>query len=256
MLYNNHITFTRGNKSVQRGFKMLIQKVDEVVKDHGIKCVLYGASGVGKTTQIKTLVAEGYKVLVVSAESGLLSLSGTKVDMIDISTNDKGETIAPAKRFERLLEVYKFLSGTKHGYDTIVLDSLTELNQCLLETLREKHTDPKDTLKMFGENSQVMQKMIKAFRDLDLNVVLIALASLEKDDLGRRFTTIDVVGKVAGAIPPLFDEVLYMFSDDKGVRQILTTNTDKTVAKDRSGKLTMVEEANLGKIFKKIKGGQ
>lgn len=235
---------------------MLIQKVDEVVRDHGVKCILYGSSGIGKTSQIKTLVAEGYKVLVISAESGLLSLAGTKVDMIDISTNDKGEAVAPSKRFERLLEVYKFLHQTKHAYDTIVLDSLTELNSCLLEALREKYTDPKDTLKMFGDNSVVMQKMIKAFRDLDLNVVLIALASAEKDDLGRRFTTIDVVGKVANAIPPLFDEVLYMYSDDKGTRNILTNQTDKVIAKDRSGKLAMTEEANLGKIFKKIKGGQ
>jgi phage nucleotide-binding protein len=235
---------------------MLIQKVDEVVKDHGIKCVLYGASGVGKTTQIKTLVSEGFKVLVISAESGLLSLAGTKVDMVDISTNDKGEQLPPSKRFERLLEVYKYMSSQKHGYDTIVLDSLTELNSCLLEALREKFPDAKDTLRMFGENSMIMQKMIKAFRDLEINVILIALESNEKDDVGRRFTTIDVVGKVAAAIPPLFDEVLYMFVDDKGGRQILTNKSEKTVAKDRSGKLTMVEEANLGKIFKKIKGGQ
>lgn len=232
---------------------MLIKKLDDSVSSHGIKAILYGASGVGKTTQIKTLVQEGFKPIIISAESGLLSLQGTNVDLIDISRDDKDQVIEPSKRFERLGEAYKFLNEGKHSYDTVILDSLTEINQCLMDYLRVKHPDAKDTLKMYGENAVMMNKVIKSFRDLKHNVVLIALESTEKDEIGKRYTTVDLVGKVAANVPPLFDEVLYMFINEEGGRQILTTKTEKTVAKDRSGKLDQLENANLGKLFKKIK---
>lgn len=232
---------------------MLIKKVSDAVAIQGIKAILYGASGVGKTSQVKTLVTSGFKPIIISAESGLLSLAGADVDVIDISRNDKDEVLEPSKRFERLGESFKFLSEGKHHYDTIVLDSLTEINQCLMDYLRTKYPDAKDTLKMYGDNSVMMTKVIKSFRDLKYNVVLIALESVEKDESGKRFTTVDLIGKVAANIPPYFDEVLYMFTTDEGERKILTNKTEKTVAKDRSGKLAQVEEANLGKLFKKIK---
>lgn len=232
---------------------MLIKTVNKSIEGHGIKAILYGASGAGKTSQVKTLVQSGFKPIIISAESGLLSLHGTDVDLIDISRNDKDEVIEPSKRFERLGEAYKFLAEGKHNYDTIILDSLTEINQCLMDYLRVKYPDSKDTLKMYGDNAVMMSKVIKGFRDLKYNVVLIALDSIEKDETGKRFITVDLIGKVAANVPPLFDEVLYLFIDEEGGRKILTTKTEKTVAKDRSGKLAQIEEANLGKLFKKIK---
>jgi len=232
---------------------MLIKSVNDSIQSHGIKAILYGASGVGKTTQVKTLVEEGFKPIIISAESGLLSLHGTQVDLIDISRDDKDQVLEPSKRFERLGEAYKYLAEGKHKYDTIILDSLTEINQCLMDYLRVKYPDAKDTLKMYGDNAVMMNKVIKSFRDLKYNVVLIALDSIEKDEVGKRYITIDLVGKVAANVPPLFDEVLYLFINEEGGRNILTTKTEKTVAKDRSGKLAQIETANLGKIFKKIK---
>lgn len=241
------------SKSKARRKKMLIKNTRTMAQAHGIKSILYGESGVGKTSQAKTLIDEGFKPIIISAESGLLSLAGSNIDVIDISRDDKNQILPPEKRFERLAEAYNFLLNQKHDYDTIILDSLTEINQCLMDNLRAKYPDSKDTLKMYGDNAVVMQKMIKKFRDLNYNVVLIALSSNEKDEVGRRFTTMDLVGKVAAGIPALFDTVLYMFVDENLERKILTSKTDKTTAKDRSGRLNQLEEPNLGKIFKKIK---
>jgi phage nucleotide-binding protein len=232
---------------------MLIKKAKDMNDSHGIKAILYGASGVGKTTQVKTLVDSGYKVLVISAESGLLSLGQTDVDVIDLTVDERGDKVKPENRFENLVKAYNFLETGKHKYDTIVLDSLTEINQVLLEYLRTKYPDAKNTLQMYGENSLVMNKMVKKFRDLPYNVILIALESLEKDEVGRRFIVMDLVGKVANGIPPLFDEVIYMFIEEKGDRKFLTNKTEKLMAKDRSGRLDQVEVAHLGNLLNKIR---
>lgn len=231
---------------------MLVRKASELNQLHGVKAIIYGGSGVGKTSQIKTLVKAGYKPLVLSAEGGLLSIGNTEVDVIDITKDEKGEMVKPEERFNNIVKAYDFVSKSKN-YDTIVLDSLTEINQVLMDYLRTKYPDAKNTLQMYGENALVMQKMIKKFRDLPINVVLIALDSIEKDDTGRRFVTMDLIGKVASNVPPLFDEVLYMFADENGQRKFVTNKTDKITAKDRSGKLSPVEEADLGMILNKIK---
>lgn len=232
---------------------MLIKKVDQCISSNGIKVILYGRSGVGKTSQVKCLLDEGFKPLVISAESGLLSLSGVAADVVDISKDDNDKILPLEKRYERLRDVFNYLSTQKHSYDTIVLDSLTEINQCLLDHLKVKFPDAKDSLRMFGENSAMMTKTIKSFRDLNYNVVVIALESTEKDEVGKRYTTIDLIGKVAASVPQYFDEVLYLYATESGERKFLTSSTEKVIAKDRSRKLEQVEEANLGKLLKKIR---
>jgi hypothetical protein len=237
---------------------MLIQSTDTFTDSNGIKCVLYGESGVGKTSSIATLKAAGFNPLLVSAESGTLSLKGSGISMVDISTNDKGEPVAMEDRLARLHEVFLYLKDGKHKFDTVVLDSLTEINHCVMAYLKKKHPDPKSNLVKFGENSEIMQKIVREFRDLKLNVVLIALASNDKDDIGRRYTDIDLVGKTATKIPALFDEVIYYFvtkTDKDGViRKFQCQPSDQVRAKDRSGKLSAYEDADLGKLFLKIKG--
>lgn len=221
----------------------------------GVKVLLHGFSGEGKTTQAKLLAQAGFKVIIISAESGLLSLKGEKnIAVIDISKDDNGNTIPPHQRFDRLGEAYSFLAKGEHPYDTIILDSLTELNECLIDSLKHKYPNEKDKFKLYGDNSSIMTKMIKAFRDLKYNVVLIALSTVEKDDVGRRFINIDLVGKIANGVPALFDEVIYMYSDADRKRYFLCDKTDKVMAKDRSGKLNAVEEPNLALLINKITG--
>ena len=55
------------------------------IMNNGITILVYGQSGVGKTTLIKTLPG---KVLILSAEAGLLSLRDTDIEYVDIHTMD------------------------------------------------------------------------------------------------------------------------------------------------------------------------
>jgi hypothetical protein len=106
-----------------------------------------------------------------------------------------------------------------------------------------------------------MTRLVKGFRDLEsYNVVFTALEKVETDEVKRRFVCPDVGGgKFQERLPAFFDEVFYMTitPDDQGVyRRVLLTNPASGYpAKDRSGRLALVENPNLAEIRAKILGG-
>lgn len=75
-----------------------IKKVCDIVQENGIKCLLHGFSGSGKTYSISTIPG---RVIVLSAESGLLSLKDfDNIDAIEINN------------INELREAYEFLKKT------------------------------------------------------------------------------------------------------------------------------------------------
>lgn len=218
-----------------------------------LKILVYAESGAGKTTLASTIKE---RVLVISAESGLLCLAAHSIDVIDITADDNGNMIPEEKRMIRLGDAYKYLltDECKKKYDWIFIDSLTELSQNLIKSLQVEYPDRKDSLVMYGENSKKIRSLIKSFRDLPFyNVVFTALSSIEKDENNQRYIGVDMVGKIATTVPALFDICLYLAKTEEG-RFLVTGGTEKLVAKDRSGKLSKQEPANLQVIIDKIRG--
>lgn len=219
----------------------------------GLKFLIFGEPGVGKTTLAKTVEE---KTLIISAESGLLSLAGSDIDVLDLSTDDKGVSLPKEKRLFRLAEAYKYLNEveTQKKYSWVFLDSLTEIFQNLVEQLQTEYPDSKDTIKMWGEYNKRGRSLIKSFRDLPhYNVCFTALAKEDKDENGKRFIRVDVNGGIAHQMPAFFDLVFYYYIAPDGSRKLLTGKQDNVVAKDRSGKLDKMEDPNLDAISKKIR---
>lgn len=224
------------------------------IEQQKIKAFVYGFSGAGKTSLAKTLP----KCLVISAESGLLSIANSGIDYIDISQNDSGDLIPKEKRIDRLVDVYRWLlTDDAKKYDWIMLDSLSEIGQCLVDRLRKEFPDKKDTLAMWGEYANKMRDLVKSFRDLpNHNVVIVSLAVVEKDENGKRFAAVDLQGSISQKIAGYFDLFLYLHTakqDDGSIkRELICQSEDWVIAKDRSGILSQREEADLGKIAGKI----
>jgi phage nucleotide-binding protein len=218
---------------------------------HYLKALVFSPSGHGKTTLAKTLGS--YKTLIISAESGLLSLQGSDIDVIDITRDDKDELIEDKKsRLLRLAEIYKFLLTDKK-YQCVFIDSLSELSQTMVEALQKEFPDRKDSLVLWGQNVKRMRALIKCFRDLpDKHVFVTCLSEIEKDDIGKRFTTVDLAGKISKELAAFFDLVMYLNVNADGKRTLITQPTDKMVCKDRSGRLLQEEEADLSLIIKKV----
>lgn len=213
-----------------------------------VKILVTGFSGSGKTSSIKMLKA--YRPLVYSVEGGLLPLSESDIDYIDGTRSDDGRLIPKEKRAERLKEFFNFLNTDecKVKYDTIVLDSITEVSQCLYDGLKAQFPDRKDSLVLFGELGQRSKDVIKAFRDLNYHVVFTCLAKVGKDEFGKRFIELDMVGSISDKIPQFFDIVTYIKVTPEGKREFICQQTEQINAKDRSGKLDKVEYS-LAEIF-------
>ena len=222
-----------------------IKSPNELVEQQGAKLLVYGESGVGKTTLCQT--APG-KTLVVSMESGLLSIKdATNLTAIEVKEASEIEEIA------QLLE-----NGTL-DYDTVCLDSVTEMSEILLSQEKAKTKDPR---RAYGEVIEVMIKTMRRFRDLPLHVVFIAKQSRERDESSGMFhyQPMMVGAKLPTQIPYFFDEVLVMrsFEDETDEGKKVTSRWLQTrlgqgyVAKDRSGKLEEFESPNLTDIINKL----
>lgn len=209
---------------------------------NGIKILVHGQAGIGKTC----LCASLPNPIILSVESGLLSLADVDIPVIEIKTIDD------------LAEAYDWLAESEEGrqYQSVCLDSVSEIAEVVLSNEKGKEKDPR---KAYGNMQEIMAELMRNFRDLPgRNVYFSAKQERIQDESGRILYGPSMPGqKLAQQIPYLFDEVFcyQMVKDQNGVPQrILLTQPDGiSVAKDRSGKLDMWEEPNLGAIIDKIR---
>ena len=206
---------------------------------NGVKILGYGRAGVGKTTLIRTLP----KPLIISAEGGMLSLSGSDIPYMEVSS------------VEELQEAYTF--ALESEYESIAVDSISEIAEVILNTEKKNAKDPRQA---YGAMQEQIADIIRAFRDIPgKNVYLSAKQERTQDDTGRLIYSPSMPGQKTGqSLPYFFDEVFSVRADkdpDGNMVYYIQTTTDGVYeAKDRSGKLEFYEPADLGEIIKKIKG--
>lgn len=209
----------------------------------GVKVLVYGEAGAGKTTLIKTLP----KPLILSAEAGLLSLRKENLPLIEIHT------------VEELRDAAKWLetSAEAKQFESVALDSISEIAEVVLAN--EKALN-KDGRAAYGNMNDIMAKVIRSFRDLPNRHVYFS-AKMEKaqDETGAMLFAPSMPGKtLAQGIPFFFDEVfaLRVSRSEKGEtkRMLMCRPDGMWTAKDRAGVLEMWEEPDLGAIIAKIGG--
>lgn len=209
---------------------------------NGIKILTYGQAGAGKTSLCATT---NEKTIIISAESGLLSLRHADIDVIEVTS------IADVH------EAYAFItSDAGKDYRWVCLDSISEIAEVVLNFEKKNTKDPRQA---YGALSEQMQDLLRAFRDLPgKNVFMSAKMASVKDDItGAVLYGPSMPGaKLGQGIPYLFDEVFVLRAekaDDGQVYRTLQTGGDFSyVAKDRSGCLDLYEAPNLAAIAAKI----
>jgi phage nucleotide-binding protein len=212
---------------------------------NGVKLLVYGQAGAGKTSLIKTLPSP----IVLSAEGGLLSIQDADLPFIEI--ND----------IETLREAYKWLteSNEAKGFKSVALDSISEIAEVVLNAEKKTTKDPRQA---YGAMQEQMADIIRAFRDLPGRHVYMS-AKLEKtqDEMGRVLYAPSMPGNKTGqSLPYFFDEVLALRVEKDGdgntQRALMCDSDGLWLAKDRSGKLESWEAPDLGAIISKIQGGK
>lgn len=253
------------------------QRVNET---KGIKGCIFGKSGIGKTSLLWTLPAE--KTLFLDLEAGDLSIEGWQGDTIRTRTwedcrhlsvfigganpaLDNSQTYSQA-HYDVVCEK---MGGAESldKYDTIFIDSITVagrlcFNWCKKQpqAFSEKSGKP-DMRAAYGLHGQEMIKWLTQFQQArNKNVWLVGILDEKVDDFNERFFTPQIEGSKTGLeLPGIVDEVITMAdvmgSDKKQYRVFVcqTINKYSYPAKDRSGRLDVLEKPHLGDLMKKIR---
>jgi len=217
---------------------------DKVAQEAGVKVLVYGRAGMGKTTLCGTAPSP----LIISAESGLLPLRGKSIPVVEVKT------------IQDVWDVYKWCASDPQAahIQTVCLDSLSEIAEVVLAAEKKKSKDPRQA---YGGLIDEMIGLVKGFRDLPgKHVVVTAKETATTNPVtGVTRHGPKAPGQTVGPeLPYLFDEVFHasVGKDNTGkVFHYLRTHADAMVdAKDRSGVLDEVEYPDLTHIFNKIRG--
>lgn len=220
--------------------------------------LIYGESGAGKTTLAGSAddVPEMRRVLFLDIEGGTLSLRSRypNVEAVRI------------KSWEDMQRVYDELYLGSHGYHTIVLDSLTEIQKMSMDEIMRKlvaQHEERDAdvpgIREWNINIEQTRKFVRLFRDLPVNTIFTALSKIDKNPRnGSTRTKPYLSGKVADEVAGFLDIVAYLYTkevDGNQKRMLLCGATQDNVAKDRTDRLDQViQEPTMSTIWTAVKG--
>lgn len=213
--------------------------------DNGIKVLVHGPAGSGKTTLCATT---GEPTVIISAEAGLLSLRGHDIPVIEVKT------------LADVHEAYRFITESSDAADFrwVCLDSISEIAEVCLAEEKAKTRDPRQA---YGALQDEMGQLIRAFRDIPGRNVYFSAKQERKEDQvsGAQIYFPALPGaKLGQGVSYFFDLVFALRVErdaDGNVTRALQTGRDfQYEAKDRSGALEMYEPCDLRAIAQKIAG--
>ena len=105
----------------------------------------------------------------------------------------------------------------------------------------------------WGKNGTQTRDLVRAFRDLPINVIFTALPIVESDELNNTHIRPSLSGKLSYEVSGFMDIVLYMnMKNISGTptRLVRSSSTPNITAKDRSNLLPKIMASpTMGKLF-------
>jgi hypothetical protein len=173
--------------------------------------------------------------------------------------------------YERVSQMYGDSIAMMQKYDSIFVDSITVAGRlCFQYCLghpdnKSDRTGKIDTRAVYGMQGREMMSWLTHLQHIrEKNVIFVGILDEKVDDYGRKLFELQIEGAKTGReLPGIVDEVITMAvmtgDETTGTYRAFvcqTLNEWGYPAKDRSGKLDVLEEPHLGKLLTKMSGGQ
>lgn len=263
-----------------------IVSADERLAQQGMpKILISGPPKIGKTTLLKTVNPK--TTLFVDLEAGDLAVQDVPVDTVQPRTWPECRDLAcylggpnPALKADSAYSQAHYdaikdkIALDRSKYDLYFLDSLTVASRLCFqwamqqpEAVSEK-TGNTDTRAVYGMLGREMVAWITHIQHIrDKAIVFVCILEKEKDEYGRVAWGLQIEGqKVGRELPGIVDEIIAMVliqtnengepeeggASNKRFFVCKQTNPEGYPAGDRSGRLDMLEPADLGALLAKL----
>lgn len=268
------------NMKTQLANQLPIITADQrLAERRGVKGVLVGKSGIGKTSQLWTLPAES--TLFFDLEAGDLAVEGWAGDTLRPRTWQECRDFAvyigganPALRDDQPFSQAHFEDvcarfgdpAKLDNYHSLFVDSITVAGRLCLQWCKgqpqaySEKTGKPDSRGSYGLMGQEMIAWLTHLQHArGKNVWFVGILDERLDDFNRRVFSLQIDGSKTGLeLPGIVDEVITLAdlkaADGSIYRAFIchTLNDWGYPAKDRSGRLDLIEEPHLGRLMAKI----
>jgi hypothetical protein len=257
----------------------IISADERLAERRGVKALIVGPTGVGKTNLLRTL--DPARTLFFDCEAGDLSILDVPVDTIRVDDWASARDLAcrvggsnpsfpPTACYSQAhFEAVGGWLDNLDRYDTIFVDSITAVSRLSFRWAEQQpeafseRTGRKDTRGAYGLHGREMIAWLNQLQHARAKSVIFA-AVLEKvvDELNGTTWQPQMEGARTGReLPGIVDEIITMqwvsFEGDADpIRAFVCTSPNpwNYPAKDRAGKLEQIEKPHLGELIEKLIG--
>ena len=257
----------------------IISADQRLAEKRGIKGCIFGKSGIGKTSLLWTLEPES--TLFFDLEAGDLAIEGWSGDSIRPKTWQECRDFAvfiggpnPALREDQPYSQAHFDAVCERfgapevlaKYETVFIDSITVAGRLCFQWCKgqpqafSERSGKPDMRGAYGLHGQEMIAWLTHLQHTrNKNIWFVGILDERIDDFNRKVFAPQIEGSKTGLeLPGIVDQVISMVEvtddDGNGYRAFInhTLNPWGYPAKDRSGRLEMIEEPHLGRLMAKI----